>query len=313
MITLTQQATSQLLMVRPAAFGFNPETATTNDYQRITTIFTGEDLSRKAIREFDHMVQVLRGVGIDVLVLNDSPNPPKPDAVFPNNWIVTFEGGKVFLFPMRHPSRSLERRDQVLNEIREHFKVSEIVDLSDFEQEDKALEGTGSLVLDRVNKVAYACLSPRTDESVLRDVCKRLNYYPMVFGAHHSNGSPIYHTNVVLSIGNGFAVFCPDAVADEHERERIFSLLRETNHEVVEMNREQQERNFACNVLQVNNATGKQFVVLSQSALDSYTSQQRSVIEKYAQLLPVTIPTIESIGGGSARCMLAEVFLKRRE
>lgn len=310
--TLTNQSTNQILLVRPRNFGFNTETASSNDYQRILPVFTGSDLKLNATAEFDQVVDVLKSNRISTLVIEDTDYPAKPDAVFPNNWVATLPDGKVFLFPMHRSSRSAERRTDIIDELRERYEIDEVIDLSYFEERGKALEGTGSIVFDHNSKLAFACLSARTDEDVLNEFCMISGYRPFVFSAFHSSGSAIYHTNVILSIGEEFALLCLDVIPDLQERKDLVALLERAGKEVIEISQEQQEESFACNALQVNSTNGDPYLVFSERAKQALKEPQLRALSKHGQIISASLPTIESVGGGGIRCLLAEIFLKRK-
>jgi len=306
------QTAKSILMIRPSAFGFNPETAATNDYQRITAVFSGQGSDVQARIEFEGLLQRLQEADVDVMVIGDSKTPRKPDAVYPNNWLCTIPGDKIFLFPMLEISRRVERRPDVVDQIKDDFVVKEVIDLSHFEDESKALEGTGSLVMDHVNRIAYGCISPRTNEHVFHEFCKIAGYKPVLFEAYHSSGSPVYHTNVLMSIGSELAVICPDAIIDDKERSRVLNMLNDSKREVLEIDENQQEHAFVCNLLQVQNSKDEAIFVMSERARNSLSSRQLETIEKHGTIVSSPLDTIEAIGGGSARCLLAELFLDRR-
>lgn len=294
-------------MVRPLSFGFNIETAGDNTFQNQPGELTPEDVSRKAREEFDNFVEVLRDVGVTVLVVDDTATPRKPDAVFPNNWISFHDNGTVITYPMNSRLRRLERRDDLIDDIAEEFKIYDHIRYEDYESSDRFLEGTGSLVLDRVNRIAYACISERTDPGLLKAWCEKMSYTPHTFHGM-SNDKPIYHTNVMMAIGSQIAVVCLECVPDENERENLKKSLS-SHHVIVEIT-DAQVQSFAGNMLAVKNKQGEELMVMSSRALASLSPQQKSNIEKYCRIVAAPISTIENIGGGSARCMIAEVFLE---
>jgi hypothetical protein len=249
---------------------------------------------------------------VEVLIAPDSDEPPKPDAIFPNNWVSFHRDGTVALYPMLAPNRRWERRDEVLEQVVRQggFRVSRTVDLTHREAEEKYLEGTGSVVLDRVHRMAYACSSPRTDLDVLGEFAQLLDYDLMTFDAIDSGGRAIYHTNVLMAIGSGFAVVCGDSIANTAHRAAVFSKLRATGHDIVDIS-QQQMAQFAANMLELASPAAK-LIALSTTALDSLNRAQRAVLESHAALVPVPIPTIERVGGGGVRCMLAEIHLPKR-
>ena len=309
--TALKQTTSRILMVRPASFGYNEETAASNAFQRRDGQADPGQIRQKAMAEFDAMVSGLRENNIEVLVIEDSPLPEKPDAVFPNNWISTQEGGTIYTFPMESPIRRLEYRPNILDTIGEQYVVNAIFDFSDRADEDLFLEGTGSMILDRVNKIVYACTSPRTHEKLLLQWCKVSGYQPFVFQATDAQGQAIYHTNVLMGLGTEYVVICLEAIKSPSQRRLIIESFRNTGKDIVDISMEQMMK-FAGNVLEVENKYGERFLLLSQTALDSLLDDQKRIIERSAKLLAFDIPTIEKFGGGSVRCMVAELFLNKR-
>ncbi len=309
---MQKQYTRHLLMVRPAAFQFNAETALSNAFQQELKGLSEDEIKRRAIEEFDGYVTTLRSQGIDVIVFQDTPEPPKPDALFPNNWISMQSSGVVYLYPMCTPNRRIERNPEVLDLLKTKFEIKEIIDFSEYELENKFLEGTGSIIFDHTNKIAYACLSPRTDKQLFEIFCRQTGYEACTFIASDENDNLVYHTNVMLTIGDTFAVVCGDSIKNEYERTDLFAKLEQTVHEVIDISFEQMNK-FAGNMLQVENDKSSTFLVMSQSAYDSLSKEQIISLEKHTRLLVVSIPTIETIGGGSARCMLAEIYLPQKK
>lgn len=298
-----------ILMVRPAAFGFNEETATNNYFQTNPGI-SKEMLQQKALAEFDNMVQLLRNEEIDVLVMEDTKEPPKPDAIFPNNWLSTSPDGMVSVFPMYAPNRRAEKRDDILQQLASHFVVNDVQDWSEYEAEGRFLEGTGSMVIDHDNKMIYAAVSERTNLSVLEKYAATNNYQAIVFLAKDKNGQPVYHTNVMMALGSAFCILCEEAIEEEWELIAVRQLLESTGHTIIPITREQMHA-FAGNMLEVKNKNGENILVLSQSAFNSLRTEQKEMLETYAKLLPVAVPVIEEVEGGSVRCMMAEVFLEK--
>ncbi len=296
--------TNTVLLVRPASFGFNAETAVSNHYQQQ---LTGAGLMAQVLAEFDAAVATLRGRGVRVEVFEDAPEPAKPDAVFPNNWFSTHADGRLLLYPMCAPNRRPERQPALLAALARDFAVREIVDLSGTEADGRFLEGTGSIIFDHAHRVAYAGLSPRTDAALFAQVAQQLGYQPVAFRATDARGQEIYHTNVMMCVGPGFAVICLDSIADATERAAVEASLTATGHEIVAISQAQVGR-FAGNMLALE-IGGQPLLVLSQQAHDALTPEQRQALTHYAELVPLAIPTIETVGGGSARCMLAEIFL----
>jgi len=292
------QYASSILMVRPARFGFNSQTAVSNVFQNKPGDLSPQAVLTQAREEFDRFVMGLKAEKIDVVVVEDTETPEKPDAVFPNNWVSFHPDGRVILYPMAVENRRLERRPDIIERLKEQFEIQEIIDLS---LGEKILEGTGSVVFDHVNRIAYACLSPRTDRDLLESLCQLLDYRPVVFHATDAQGVAIYHTNVMLSIGQGFAIVCQESMTDK---------LKLSGLEIIDVSLSQMNQ-FACNVLEVANEEARPFLVMSKTAEAAFTAKQKHTLSKYAEILPVDIPTIETIGGGSARCMMAEIFCKR--
>ncbi len=299
-------------MVRPARFACNPQTEASNAFQQRPTPLGGNDLQTAALREFDELAIALERAGVEVLIAPDSDEPAKPDAIFPNNWVSFHQDGTVALYPMLAPNRRWERREEILEHVirKGAFRVSRTVDLTHREAEEKFLEGTGSVVLDRVHRVAYACSSPRTDLDVLGEFAQLLDYDLMTFDAADNGGRAIYHTNVLMAIGTGFAVICGDSIPNAAHRAAVLSKLRSTGHDIVDITQEQMGQ-FAANVLELASPAAK-LVALSMTALDSLNRMQRGILESHAVLVPVSIPTIERVGGGGVRCMLAEIHLPKR-
>jgi hypothetical protein len=301
------QTTANILLVRPANFNFNNETEASNAFQNKLKE-NDDSIKEKVIAEFDKSVEKLRANNINVFVFEDTDSPKKPDAVFPNNWISLHSDGTMILYPMYAANRRLERRDEIVEELSENFKITRIVDLTQYENRNKYFEGTGSIVFDHQNKIAYACLSPRTDKEVLIEVCNTLNYKPVSFSALDENGKEIYHTNVMMCVGEKFAVICLDSIIDPEEKAFVKNSFINTGHQIIDITIEQM-KNFAGNMLQIKTNKQENVLVLSQSAFNCLTSLQKTEINKYCQLVPLNIKTIETIGGGSARCMIAEIFL----
>lgn len=302
------QATANILMVRPVRFGFNEQTAESNAFQEATS---QEFVQTKALHEFDTMVAGLRKEGVNVLVFEDTPEPFTPDSVFPNNWVSFHENGEVILYPMQAPNRRQERRMDIIENLKDRFSIEKIVDLSYFETENKFLEGTGSMVLDRIHKIAYACLSPRTNAMVLERFGKETGYEIISFEAVDAAQKAIYHTNVLMCIGNEFVVICLEAIANVSERNRVVERLEATAKTIVEIS-EQQMNCFAGNMLLVTNHRQEKLLVMSTSSFESLTTKQRDLLANYAKVLHFDLTTIEKNGGGSARCMLAEVYLQEK-
>ena len=302
--------TSTILMVRPAAFGFNAETAANNYFQSSPDI-SKEELQRRALTEFDIMVETLRSHNINVVVIDDTKEPAKPDAIFPNNWLSTSPNGTFAIFPMYAPNRRTEKRDEILQQITKEFVVTDVQDWSEYEVEGRFLEGTGSMVIDYDNKMIYACVSERTSLSVLEKYAGANGFQAIVFLATDKNGMPVYHTNVAMALGEGFCVLCEEAIEEEWELIAVWQLLESTNHSIISITLEQMHC-FAGNMLQVKNDSGEKFLIMSQTAYNSLRKEQKQMLEAYSTLLPIAVPTIEEVEGGSVRCMIAEIFLEKR-
>ena len=296
-------------MIRPAAFGPNEETATTNFFQGQQS--KNEFVQQSALNEFDNMIGILRKHDINVIVIDDTPAPVKPSAIFPNNWLSTSPEGIVSLFPMYASNRRPEKREDILQLLAEKFVIKAVQDWSEFEVEGKFLEGTGSMVIDHENKVIYTCHSPRTDISVLEKFANANKYRAIAFLATDKNGQPVYHTNVVMTLGEDFAVLCEEAIEEEWELIAIRQLLDSSGHDVIRITKEQMHC-FAGNMLQVKNTKGEKFLVMSQTAFDTLYDDQKEQLAARNILLPVPIPVIEQTEGGSVRCMMAEVFLEKK-
>ena len=296
-------------MIRPAGFRSNPLTATSNRFQNEPAA-SPEQQHAAALREFDTLVTALRDAGVEVIVIDDTNEPPTPDAIFPNNWISTHADGRVVLYPMEAANRRTERRLDVVEHLADACgrQVSEIVDLSAHENEGRYLEGTGSMVLDRVNRVAYACISTRTHLDPLGDFAQRMDYDVVAFEAVDSDGVPIYHTNVMMSIGEELAIICDAAIPRAEQRAAVLARLRDSGHEIVHLSYAQLHA-FAGNMLELCNTEGERVLAMSQQAYDSLENEQQQTLADYARIVSAAIDTIESSAGGSVRCMLAEVHL----
>lgn len=300
------------LLIRPASFGYNIETAASNSYQHFPEPSKLAQVQHKAQEEFDGLVKALEAEEVDVLVVEDTAEPRKTCAVFPNNWFSTHSGGKLVLYPMLSKNRRLERCPEVIQTIKKQFQVEEVVDLSHFEKREQFLEGTGSLVLDRVNKLAYACLSPRTHADPLLHWAGETGYELVPFRAVDAAGQSIYHTNVMMWMGRELAGICLNSIPNVLERQDVMQRLQQTGHQLVKFSQEQLNR-FCGNMLEVVNRQGKSFIVMSEAALSTLTPVQKQQIELKAGIISAPLSTIESIGGGSARCMIAEVVLEKKE
>jgi len=301
------QSTDTVLMVRPARFGSNPQTRGSNAFQ--SSEDAARDAGSKATAEFDEMVADLRGAGVRVLVLDDDPEPARPDAVFPNNWFSTHRDGTVVLYPMCAPNRRIERRTDRLQHLRAGgLRCQHLIDLSAHEIDGAFLEGTGSMVLDRSGRVAYACISPRTDRGLFEQWAEELGYEPFAFDAVDARGRAIYHTNVLMSIGSGWAVVCLQAIADAAQRAALADRVRAGGRELIEIDHGQMD-GFGANILELRSDDGRAVIALSTSAAEALGPTARAALAAHGELVVSAIPTIERAGGGSARCMLAELFL----
>ncbi|MEI6556560.1 MAG: arginine deiminase-related protein [Paludibacter sp.] len=307
---MKNQTTNTILMIEPVLFGFNAETAVNNYFQQKKVDETA-DLQKLALEEFRNMVELLRAKGIDVIVVKDTKQPHTPDSIFPNNWISFHDGGQVVLYPMFAPNRRLERRRDIMGLIEEHRCVlNNVDDFSFWEEQNLFLEGTGSMVLDRENKIAYAALSERTDKTIFLQFCCTFGFEAVCFTAFQSVDDkrlPIYHTNVMLSVCDNYVIICTDTIDDIKERTKVLESFKRTGKTIVEIS-ELQINCFAGNMLQVNNKNGKTFLVMSQTAYSSLQEHQIEQLKSYNELIIIPIPTIEQIGGGSVRCMMAEIF-----
>tara|TARA_R110001583_G_scaffold1670_2_gene12987 strand:- start:4031 stop:4966 length:936 start_codon:yes stop_codon:yes gene_type:complete len=308
------QITNTILMIRPVSFRMNEQTSVNNYYQKVLENLTPETVQFKALQEFDSFVEKLRGVGVNVVVINDTIETDTPDSIFPNNWISFHENGDIGLYPMFAENRRLERREDVFNKLEElGFVINNVVDYTSAEKDGLFLEGTGSLLLDRVNGKAYCAISPRADEDLLIEFCEDFEYTPVQFIANQTIENkrlPIYHTNVMMALAERFAVICLDSIDDKKERKDVLKHLKEDKKEVITIT-EDQVSSFAGNMLQVLGSNDETYLVMSTAAYDSLTKQQISRIEKYCEILHSPLDTIEACGGGSARCMMAEVFLPK--
>jgi hypothetical protein len=306
------QLPKAVVLVRPASFGFNPDTAPSFLFQREITDSNRREIERRARMEFDLLESRLKDGGVEVIVVEDKEELNTPDAVFPNNWVSFHHDGSVVLYPMMAPSRRPERRRDIIDKLQiSGFRVSRLVDLTHHENQGRFLEGTGSVVFDHADHIAYANLSPRTNEEVLNELCGTLGYRPVTFRASYENGDPILHTDVTMSIGDRFAVFCPDCITDIGDRKRVLDSLRATGREIIAIDLKQLDR-FAGNVLQIQKRDGKSALVISTSACLALRSDQRDAIQKFAQIVESPLPLFEGIGRGSARCMMADVHLPYR-
>lgn len=302
------QTTPHVLMIRPVDFKFNEQTASDNKFQVASE---QADVQQKALAEFDGFVNVLRENGVDVTVISDTLEPATPDSIFPNNWVSFHEDGAVFLYPMHSPNRRQERRKDIIDELGQRFEVNHLTDLSFFEQQHLFLEGTGSMVLDRTNKIAYACLSVRTDKEVLENFAMLSGYEVVTFQAVDESNFPIYHTNVMMCIGEKFAVVCLDSIKYTEDKIAVLENYKATNKTVIDISFEQMNH-FAGNMLEVQNKDGESLLIMSEQALKALHGTQITALSELSKIVTAPIYTIEQNGGGSARCMLAEIHLPLR-
>ncbi len=304
------QSTNSILLIRPSNFFFNTETALSNSFQNSIDVDNGY-IAAKVLKEFENFREALNFNGVDVTTINDTESPIKPDAIFPNNWVSCHADGTVILYPMLAENRRYERRLDVIKTLKEKFIVKNIIDFSIYEKENKFLEGTGSIVFNHVHKIAYACLSPRTSKDIFVQLCSKLGYQPIYFNAYNQNGQSIYHTNVMLCVLENIAIICLDSITNPKDKELVLQSFFYTKHIIIDVSFIQMH-NFACNVLALKINNNKNIVVLSQRAYDSLEEDKKNTIKNYYNLLPILIPTIETIGGGGVRCMIAEIFLPKR-
>lgn len=299
-----RQSTSHIFMVYPTSFGFNEETADSNHFQS-SEPFHDESRSR-AQREFEAAVEILRENGIEVTVFTDESGIEKPDAVFPNNWISIHPEGYV-LYPMEAKNRRIERLSEIYNVLSSRFNLNCLEDLSSFENEEKFLEGTGSIIFDHLHRKAYASLSSRTNADLLDQLCKKLSYEPITFSSKDINGNAVYHTNVLMAIGTGYCILCEDAIGSVEERQKVRDSLTNDQIGIIKISLDQMYR-FAGNMIELTSDDGQKFLIMSKTAYDSLTSDQIAQIKLYADPLVIDVSTIEKYGGGSIRCMIAELF-----
>jgi hypothetical protein len=301
-------------MIRPVAFRMNEQTAVNNYYQKVLDGLSPETVNAKAQAEFDAFVNKLRKVGVNVVVIEDTLEPNTPDSIFPNNWISFHENGDVVLYPMFAENRRAERREDILDILEDDgFEINEIMDYTLAEEDNVFLEGTGSLLLDRENGKAYCALSPRADEELMIEFCEDFEFTPVIFEAFQTvNGERklIYHTNVMMTLGDTFAVICADCIDDKKERKMVLDSLRGDDKEVILIT-EDQVNNFAGNMLEVKGKNDERFLVMSESAYKSLTKKQIAQLEAHVEIIHSSLDTIEACGGGSARCMMAEIFLPK--
>ncbi|MGO4912198.1 citrulline utilization hydrolase CtlX [Leeuwenhoekiella sp. W20_SRS_FM14] len=309
-----KQVTDTVLMVRPVAFRMNEQTAVNNYFQEELAL-KNDEINKKAQGEFDKFVSKLKTAGINVLILDDDKTLDTPDSIFPNNWVSTHENGNIAIYPMYAENRRKERREEFFTLLEDSgFMINNIIDYTEAEEEGIFLEGTGSVILDRINEKAYCALSARADEDLFIEFCEEFEYLPVIFTAYQSvegKRLPIYHTNVMMCVAEEFCVICLECIDDKKERKFVLNQLKESGKEIISIS-EKQMHQFAGNMLQVANAEGKKYLVMSSSAHQSLNNGQIESISKYSEILSSDLETIETCGGGSARCMMAEIFLPRK-
>jgi len=310
-----QQITNTILMVRPINFRMNEQTAVNNFYQKEFKDLLPSAINTKAQKEFDTYVDKLRNIGVNVIVVSDTDEFDTPDSIFPNNWISFHENGTVAIYPIFAENRRLERRDDFLTQLEEKgFLIENIVDYTSAEEDDFFLEGTGSMILDRQNSKAYCALSPRADEELFIEFCEDFEYTPVVFTAYqtvNNSRAEIYHTNVMMCVAEKFAIVCLSSIDDKKERKNLLKHLKEDGKKVIDIT-EEQVNNFAGNMLQVKGTNDERFLIMSGAAFKSLTDSQKAQITNFCKIVSSPLDTIEFCGGGSARCMMAEVFLPKK-
>jgi hypothetical protein len=299
--------TSSIFMVRPSNFGFNPETSESNLFQSKSNSSSPEEISEKAILEFDSLVEKLKAAGIEVVVFEDTKSPLKTDAVFPNNWITSHRDGKLILYPMFSKNRRLEVRKDIVEHLKKHFHFDQILDWTDYSNKNEFLEGTGSMILDRDYGYAYACRSIRTNDRLFHEFCEIESFKPILFNAQDLNNVPIYHTNVMMALGINFAIICLDAIIDKEERELVVNALGTSEKEIIEISKDQMHH-FAGNMIQLQSKLNTTYLIMSSQAYDSLSEHQVKKVNSLTQIIHSPLETIEKYGGGSARCMIAEIF-----
>lgn len=311
---MIKQITNSILMIRPVQFRMNEQTAVNNYYQKTIEHLTPDAVNALAVEEFDAFVQKLQEAGIQVVVVDDTKEFDTPDSIFPNNWISFHQNGTIALYPMFAENRRLERKESVVEAVEEKgFSIKHVVDYTEAEQENLFLEGTGSIILDREYQKAYCALSPRADEQLFIEFCEDFDFFPVIFSAYQTvnqKREKIYHTNVMMCIGTTFAVICLDSIDDKKERKNVINHLKKDNKDIIEIT-EDQVNQFAGNMLQLLGKNNTPFLIMSQSAFDSLRADQLSKLEKHTKIISSSLQTIEACGGGSARCMMAEIFLPK--
>ncbi|MCA0334324.1 MAG: amidinotransferase [Bacteroidetes bacterium] len=308
---MEKQYTDNIMMIRPASFQFNEQTAVTNAFQTNDGKGNKDDINVTALEEFDNFVLKLKDVGVNVIVMHDTPNPKKPDAIFPNNWISFHGNGTLITYPMATPNRRIERREDIIDSLGLLFDIRHRYSFESSEEEGDYLEGTGSMILDRTNKIVYACLSPRTNIFLLDRFCLLMGYSLVSFFSTDKEGKEIYHTNVMMAIADQYVVICLESIKDEDKRAEVIKSIENSGKEIISITFDQVLR-FAGNMLQIEGGLGQKIMVMSEQAYNSLSEEQITRIKHYNPILSIPIPTIEKYGGGSVRCMMAEVFLPKK-
>ena len=298
------QTAKKILMVRPAHFAYNEETAQNNHFQNRPSI---TNLNERAVKEFDDFVDVLRSNKIEVVVVQDTNEPHTPDSIFPNNWFSTHSTGELVLYPMFAENRRLERKPHVLETIDEHYRSHKVIDLTNWADKNRFLEGTGSLILDHNNRVVYGCRSERTDDIVFEEFCTKMNFEPQLFNAYDENMEKIYHTNVMLSIGEKYAVICAESIIDNKRKTKVIETLEGAEKEVLDISFKQMS-SFCANILEVRNSDNEHCLIMSEKARKAFKSEQIKKLERHCKIISSPLNIVEETGGGSSRCMIAEIF-----
>jgi hypothetical protein len=308
---MQKNSTNTILMIRPKNFGLNMETANDNGFQNKNSPLTPEEVQNRALAEFDGYVKVLKSAGINVVEMEDSDDPVLRDSIFPNNWFSTHDNHGLIIYPMKAKNRRLEKFGNTLPYLQENYKIEHQLDMAIEEAEEIFLEGTGSIIFDRVNKIAYAGISERTSEHLFHELCKKIEYTPVTFNPVDEHGKAIYHTNVMLSITTDLAIICLESLKNQDEHTEILESFERTHKTIIDVSFEQM-RNFCCNVLEVQNADGDKLLTMSTRAYNAFTDAQKTLIEKHCKMIHSDLATIEDIGGGGSRCMMAEIYLHKK-
>ncbi|MGB0524704.1 MAG: citrulline utilization hydrolase CtlX [Flammeovirgaceae bacterium] len=303
-----RQRTSHIMMIRPAFFGYNEQTAKSNAFQNSLNNLEDANIQAIATQEFEQLASEIKNHGVTVNIIDDSLEPKKPDAIFCNNWVSFHDDGTVILYPVCTPNRRWERRRSVLDMIGQGYHITNEIDFSHYEEDGKFLESTGSMILDRQHKVCYACLAIRTDKDLLQKFSEKMGYELVVFDSVDENGIPIYHTNVMMGLAMNYVVICMESIKDEAQRNQLIQKFKDTNKEIVDISLDQVKQ-FCGNVIELENKAGASLLIMSDRARHAFTPEHKAIIERHSTIVSAPINTIEKIGGGGARCMVAEVFL----